>query len=262
MDHVEIYNNYWYGDWGGCVDGFIYTDNSGSSPGVRNMDVFNNVGIIVDTVVMTNGYIGLCGNLSPSGTQNIYNNTLIGNGQNDVTVGWRLNAGCANLSFNNNTSIGIGTPISTQSGFTTPVSLDYNVYSAGGGGNGFSWHDGSTGSFSNWKTACSCDSHSVGTSTLSQYSSAGAPLSGAPTIQWGINLGSIATGLLSPLQNDTTLGGTRATLARPSAGTCVTQGGSPCWDVGAYQFVNFSNCACASLEFTGSANLYGKVSLP
>lgn len=239
MDGVYLYNNLFNGDWGLCPTGFIFAESGVSDPGIKSWWIWNNVGVVVNTsFVNSNGWMNMSS--GHSGTQFFLNNTLIGNGQSDNTYGFVLHFQSA-LTFEDNTASGVGNPVDFST--VTLTAADYNVYGANvcqNLGNCFVWNGSFEGSFATWKTACSCDSHSISNLTPN-LNADGSPQSNFVGIKEGINLGSIASGNLATLQNDTTEGNSRVALVRPSAGTCSAQGSLPCWDIGAYQFANSVN---------------------
>jgi hypothetical protein len=228
MSGVYLYNNYFYGNWGSCPTGFVFIEGgSSSTPAhMRSFYMWNNVGIVTSGIVNTNGWFQIAS--GESGTQDIYNNTILGpnNTDNTLCIGMQ---GLSGLSFENNTISNCGDPV--WIGNSTLKTVDYNFYgtTCGNHGNCFVWNGSFMGSFSQWRSACSCDSHAV-QSNSPLLSAIGAPQSGSPAIGAGNNLSTIATGPLAALASDTTLGNTRTPLARPG-------GGTP-WDIGAYDYAS------------------------
>lgn len=247
MDGVYLYNDYYYGSLSGtCSSGFIFIEGGGSSTpsNMKNLYMWNEVGDATGADgTNSNGWFGL---FSASVSMNVYNNILLYNNSNDNTACWALGGKSGgnvvnNLTFENNAVNGCNSGIEiTQSGaLSGTTTIDYNFYGStcGQNNNCYQWNGGSfSGTFSAWKTACSCDSHSQ----TSSYSGAllnsdGSPQVSSPVLLQGLNFSSIATGNLATLQNDTTKGGTRTSIARPT-GTCGSQGSATCWAQGAYQF--------------------------
>jgi hypothetical protein len=237
MSGIRVYNNYYYGNWGTCPTGFIFVEGGGSStPSHMGSSAWWNNEFVVASgaVVNTNGWFDLAS--GESGTQQVYDNTFVGQGggaDNTLCYGMENLSG---LTFENNLTYQCGDPISILN--STLIAVDYNFYgnyTCANGGNCFINHGGSfSGSYSAWKSGCSCDSHSIQNNSIS-FNANGSPQSGSPNIQQGIDLTSIATGGMATLSSDTSAGDTSTPIARPT-GTCTTQGTSPCWDIGAYQY--------------------------
>lgn len=232
MDGIYIYNNYFNGDWGTCPTGFIFAE-SGSRPGdspagLESWAVWNNVGVVVNTTtVNTNGWITIAS--GASGSQQLINNTIIGNCQSDNSLGFGM-GNLSALTYENNVSSCIGDPISISN--STISAANFNFYGSNvcqNSGNCFIWNGSFTGSFSAWKAACSCDANAV--SNLTPVLNAdGSPKFSSPVINLGTNLSAFAGGNLASLQSDTTKGGTRIPTVRPS--------GSASWEAGAFEFNN------------------------
>ena len=217
MDGVTVANNQFYGDWGTCPTGFIFAESGGSDPGLKSFNLYNNLGIVVNTsFVNTNGWIDFAS--GHSGTQQMMNNTIIGNGQNDNTLCLTAQNMSA-LLLENNTVSGCGDPIRIDSS-TLSGGVDYNFYGANtcqNSGNCFIWNGSFKGSFSAWKSACSCDSHAISTLTP-DLNSDGTPQSGFLGIAAGVNLSSLSiTALDSDLNSS----------ARPA---------SSAWTIGAFNY--------------------------
>lgn len=238
MDGVYIYNNYFFGTLsGGCSSGFLFIEGGGSSTpsNAKNVYVWNNVGDATGADgANANGWFGL---FSASESMTVVDNTLLYNNAQDLTscysVGGKSGGNVVNnLTFENNVINGCNVAMSVpQTGALSGTTvIDYNLYGDGCfySNNCFVWDGAFTGSFSSWKSACSCDSHSV----VSTYSGAllnsdGSPKAGSPVIGAGTDLTSIATGYVASLQDDTTKGNTRTSSARPQTGP---------WDIGAYLY--------------------------
>ena len=249
MDGVYIYNNYFFGSLSGaCSSGFIFIEGGGSSTpsNLKNLYFWNNVGDATGAdSANANGWFGL---FSADQSMGVYNNTLLYNNTQDLTVCWSVGGASGgnvvnNLTFEGNVVNGCNVAMSVpQTGaLSGTTKIDYNFYGDACfySNNCFNYLNSFKGSFSGWKTACSCDAHSL-TSTYSGalLNSDGSPQSGSPVIKYGANFGSIATGSLATLADDTTKGNTRSPNVRPASGTCSSQGSLPCWDIGAYQFTS------------------------
>lgn len=227
MDHFYFYNNYIHGNWGSCPTGFVFMEGGSGTPAhVHTSAWWNNVAVVQTSIVNTNGWFGIFSGGEGSTTTTFYNNTIIGPNATDNTA--CFNIGSLNgLTFRNNTASSCGDPVNFGS-LTNIGTINNNFYgpSCQNGGNCFVWNGSFTGSFANWKTACSCDGASIQNSTP-KLNSDGSPQSGSPVISAGTNLSSSATGNLATLQNDTTQGKTRTSAIRP--------GGATAWDIGAFQ---------------------------
>lgn len=224
VDNFYFYNNYAHGNWGTCPTGWVFVEAGGTDAHLKNGYFWNNVGIVDPSAAAnTTGWFTVASGIS--GVQKILNNTFIGANNTDNTLCLNL-AILAGVTAQNNTISNCGDPIQINS--STVVSVNNNFYgtSCGNGGNCFIWNGSFTGSFAAWKTACSCDgaSHQNSSPLLN---SDGSPKASSPVIQAGTDLTSTATGALASLSSDTTLGGARVAVARPS-GTA--------WDDGAYQY--------------------------
>jgi len=223
-DGLYIYNNYFYGNWGSCPTGFIYLENGSSNPShAKSWAVYNNVGIVgAGSGVNTNGWFGLFS--GESGTQLVFNNTIIGLGANDNTMCLSMQT-LSGLSYQNNLVTSCGDPVEISSSNVNIA--DYNVYgtSCGNGNNCFVYNSQFKGSFSGWKSACNCDSHSTQNDNLSLNSDGSPLLTSLLATFNGSNLSALTIGPLTGLARDTSKGNTRATTARPSIGS---------WTAGAY----------------------------
>lgn len=224
MDTVYVSNNYFYGDWGSCPTGFVFTEGGGSSTPshMKNLSFWNNVGILAPgAVVNTNGWFNFAS--GDSGVQYIVNNTMIGPSATDNTACFVMQ-NLSGLTFENNLIDRCGSPARIDS--TTLTAANKNAYgtSCQNGGNCFVFNGSFTGSFSAWKTACSCDAASIQNNSL-LLNADGSLQASSPAIALAIDLSSIATGSRSSLSSDTTKGNTRTAIARGSS-----------WDTGAYQF--------------------------
>lgn len=224
QDGTYVWNNWFGGDWGTCPTGFIFHDGS-PQPNIKDNYTWNNVFQVVNTrFENTNGWV--YGSNDGGGVMSMVNNTFIGNGVADNSLAYDLYVANGNLTFEGNVTTGIGDPIHTH--YPTKTLIDYNVYNGlCSGGNCYVWNGGSyRGSFANWKTACSCDAHSVST-TSPGVNSDGTLTATSVARSLEPNLSGLAIGDLQSLAFDTTAGGTRSAVARPSSGS---------WDSGAYSY--------------------------
>jgi hypothetical protein len=237
MDGIYIYNNYFFGSLSGaCSSGFLFIEGGGSSTpsNAKNVYVWNNIGDATGAdSANANGWFGL---FSASVSMLVANNTLLYNNANDLTSTWSVGGASGgnvvnNLTFENNVVNGsnVAMTVPQTGALSGTTTINYNFYgdACGHSNNCFNWLDSFTGSFSAWKTHCSCDGTN---STTATYSGAllnldGSPQTGSPVIGIGVNLTSIATGNLATLASDTTKGGTRTPTGRAPAGA---------WTIGAY----------------------------
>ena len=226
MDGLFISNNWFKGTWGHCATGFIYIEKGSSQPSnAKTIAIWNNVGDATTETTWqnSNGWFGVFE--GDSGTQKIYNNTLIGNASTTNTLALGQQALSA-LSSENNVLSGFENPIQIRSSSLSVV--DNNFYGGtqvcANGNNCYDYNGVFQGSLAAWRTACSCDPNAVA-NTNPLLNSDGSPQGNSPVLGIGVNLTSQATGELASLQFDTTLGGTRTPLRRPSVGK---------WDAGAF----------------------------
>lgn len=238
------YNNHYYGNWGNCTTGFWFVEGAGGGTPARvgTVNLFNEVGIPgTGSFANTAGWFQV---FFASTAANIYNNTAVLPGTTDL-------ASCFNIGSTNNTTI--KNNICTGAGgrtnygnFTGTTTIDYNQYDtkADGGGNCWIWNSSFVGcSFATWKTTLSgsgvvgADSHGRQDSYPLALNADGSPQVTFGGIKWADDLGSISSGNLANMANDTSNGGIRTPVARPATGTCSSQGSLPCWDIGAFQFV-------------------------
>jgi len=245
MDGLYIHDNYFTGTWGHCATGFVYIEQGSSNPShAKSWVVWNNVGDATTETTWdnTNGWFGLFS--GESGTQKVFNNTVLCGGPTHSNLAFAPKDGLAALSFENNVVSGCAEGVWMQ---PTPTVIDYNFYAnlCGNGNNCFVWHGSFTSSFANWKSTCSCDSHAVQNNTP-LLNTDGSPQAGSPVIGISTNLSSQATGELVGLQNDTTLGNTRTATIRPSGATS--------WDAGAFQFSSSLQVGSATPIFAWGAD--------
>lgn len=235
MNGQYIYNNWFHGTLAGaCSSGFLFSETGTSQAGASNTYVWNNVfdASQADSA-NANGWIGWFS--GAGGTTQFYNNYVSGPQVSDATVCWNIAVqSTTTLLIENNVvrKCSQGPNLSYGSGTYT---IDYNLYvtPCAASNNCFVWNPGNTGSvfegsFSAWKTACSCDSHSITTASdaAADLNSGGMPTTGSPAISAGLNLTSTATGNLATLSSDSAANHTP--VARPT---------SAAWDIGAYQYI-------------------------
>jgi hypothetical protein len=226
INGFQVYNNYFYGNWGANPTGFIFIEGGTGSPAhVSNGAYWNNVAVVPPgSVVNTNGWFGIFS--GDSGTTQVYNNTIIGPNDTDNTACFNIGS-INNLTFKNNVSSNCGNPVQFGS-FTNfnGANVDQNFYgnSCQNGHNCFVWYGSFTGSFSSWKTTCHCDANSVQNSNP-LLNADGSPQVSSPVLGHGLNIMTVATGNLAALASDTSKGSLRTPSARPTTGA---------WDIGAY----------------------------
>jgi len=233
IDNVYFHDNHMYGSYGTCASAHFFVEGGGSSDKANLVNgwFFNNVSQV------PNGAIPISWHeiFSATGSVSYINNTIQGPGNADNTF-------CANIGSTNNTTIknnvftGCGGQINVGS-LTGVTTIDYNFYDTTcNSGNCWVWNGSFVGgTFAQWKTHCSCDANAKQNATP-LLNADGTPQAGSPVIKQADNLGSIATGNLAGLQNDSSNGGIRTQFARPASGSCSSQGNLPCWDIGAFQF--------------------------
>jgi len=239
------YNNKYYGDWGNCPTSFIFSEGTGGGTPARvgTVNIFNEVAVLTSSPVSnTNGWFGI---FNATTACNFYNNTVKLPGNTDLTC-------CFNIGSTNNTTI--KNNVCTGAGgrgnfgnFTGTTTIDFNQWDtkADGGGNCWIVQGSFTGcTFSTYKAALvtqgysGADSHARQDTYPLALNADGSPQVTFGGIKWADDLGSISSGNLANLQNDTSLGATRTPLARPATGSCSSQGSLPCWDIGAFQFAS------------------------
>ena len=220
LDNLYVYDNYFHGNWGSCSTGFIFVEGGSSSSHahVRNSYWWNNV-MTVDSgnAANTNGWFGLFA--GDSGSQHVYNNTIIGANDTDNTNCISIH-GLSGLIFENNLISNCGNPLAINASTIEAVNFNFYGDSCLNGGNCFAWNGQYTGSFPNWKNACACDSDSV-RKTGVLLAADGAPEADSP-LNIGRNLTVMVEGNLSSLSNDTNRGGTRTSHPRPLSGLWAT----------------------------------------
>ena len=199
----QVNGNYIHGDFGANINAAIYQESSTQTTGTY---VFNNL-IVDQSSVSHQGCGEIC--VINLGAR-IYNNTITaptGHGSVGVNVYQPGAVIQNNVIFNIFEAVGV-----SGSATYANTTFDYNNY-YGIGGNGWNL----SGSFSAWKTSCSCDAHSTtGNPNLNasyQPTSASTSLIGQ-----AFNLAGL---LMTPLNID------KAGNPRPSVGM---------WDGGAYGY--------------------------
>jgi hypothetical protein len=226
IDQVFYYNNYNYGNWGSCPTGFVFVEaaGSGTPSNLKTSRWWNNVFVVpAGSPVDSSGWFEM--DQGASGTQTVVNNTFIGSGSADNTLCMQVQ-GVSSLTFENNAISGCGDPVEISS--STIVSVDYNFYGSNISGNSFIWNHAFKGALAAWKSACACDQHSI-QSNNPLLSANGAPMAGSPVIGASQdNLLGLATGSMSALASDTSLGRTRTPVQRPGAASA--------WDIGAFAY--------------------------
>jgi hypothetical protein len=239
MSGIYVSDNYFYGNWGTCPTGYVFVEGGASSTPSHMQSSYwwNNLVVVspASPIVNTNGWIDIAS--GENGSQKVYDNTIIGPNNSDNTNCIAME-GMSGLTFENNVVSNCGDPVRIDK--STMVGVDYNFYgtSCGNGNNCFIWNGSFTGSFSAWKSACNCDSHTLQNNNP-LLSANGAPQAGSPVIEQGLDLSNAAAGNMASLASDTSMGNTRPEIARPT-GTCSTRGTAACWDIGAFQYGNAS----------------------
>ena len=158
---------------------------------------------------------------------------MIGPGTPDLTfcygIGTKSNP-MPNVTFENNMGTKCGGMVTFVNTTGTINSNYYGIschYVGQPYNNCFAYNGTFQGTFDKWKSATGWDANSINNNTSAAFNSNGSPQSGAPVIGAGANLTNLATGNLATLASDTTLGGTRAAVARPPTGA---------WDIGAFAY--------------------------
>lgn len=235
MSGIYFYNNWFHGVLSGaCSSGFLFMEQgsgAGSTPShASDVYIWNNVfDASQANGVNPNGWMGAFS--AESGVLQIYNNTIKGPSPTDATVCYNVAAQGANITFENNVSLDCSQAQNINKGSGT-LTADGNMYgnACQANNNCFVWA-GATfeGSLAAWKTACSCDAHSVSTASDAANKFTGFfPDSDSLAVGLGTNLTSASTGYLVTLSTDTSAGGSRAGVMRPNVAA---------WDAGAYQYV-------------------------
>ncbi|MGA7411350.1 MAG: hypothetical protein WBW33_12750 [Bryobacteraceae bacterium] len=219
---INFYNNRISGNFGGCATGAVFFEGAN-----RDVQMYNNV-VNITYTQENNGVVNVNGD-GAGGGYDIYNNTIIGDSNQDIcfVIGGPGNS----VRFENNILTGCWTTFLVQNG-TTVLTWDYNIYGcqnlAGAacgniGSSNFVTNNGGYKwmSLAGWKATCACDSHSTanyGTTWLA-INPAGTLQPSSPAIGAGANLTALN---LAPLRYD--LWG----YARPANGA---------WTVGAFSLM-------------------------
>ena len=144
--------------------------------------------IVKNNVIHDIGYGGILNNQQKgSGTPNQYlSNTIYRTGNVGIEVRWGY-ATVENNIIDNAASVQLY--VRSQAIAAGGITIDYNDYwDASGGSKVGSWNEGPTTGFSNWKSACKCDTHSINadplfTNPLSDFSLQ----SSSPALTSGLN---------------------------------------------------------------------------
>lgn len=217
---VQIYRNYFYGDWGNNPTGWIFFE------GHINATIFNNVGISpAGTHNLANGAFNNCNSIGPH-TVNLYNNTFIflQSAQNPYMI--QL---CGNHDVRNNALVTQTGPNNNPFLSSGPGSgiWNYNAYAATNPGYQLFSNSGSccVWTYAQWKTNKGADANSAAIQSppMGLNTSTGAPNSGSPVISAGQNLTSLGISALNSDMNGN---------ARPTSGA---------WTIGAFNFGSSSS---------------------
>jgi hypothetical protein len=233
MNACDIYDNYIYGDPGTHTNTFIFASASATGSSINNLHVFNNLLTNTATALANTPANGLIQIWVSNGQ--VYNNTLIGNGQNqenglgNTSVAISNNPG-KGLILQNNIISNFYLGLYTGSGATYAVSdgNDFSNLIYTGTDNTNTYYQTLADYQTCTKNGCPAihDTHSI--SAAPNLNSSYQPQSSSPTNMAGFNLTSVG---ITNLDLD------RADNPRPP-GTCSTQGTPSCWGMGAYQFVS------------------------
>jgi len=231
MSGIYVYNNYFYGALSGaCSSGFIFMEGGSGTPShASNSYFWNNVFDATGADgANPNGWVGIFS--GDSGVTRVMHNTLLYNNTVDSTNCFNVGS-VNNLTFQGNVVNGCTIAVNIGSLTNTPASqIDYNFYgdACNGSNNCFIYNSSFKGSFSNWKSSSGFDAHSK-TSTYAGalLNADGSPQSGSPVLGTSLNLSVSALNSLVSLAYDTSRGGGRTPILRPTVGA---------WDMGAYQF--------------------------
>jgi hypothetical protein len=212
---VQIYRNYFYGDWGNNPTGWIFFE------GHINATIYNNVGISpAGTHNLANGAFNNCNSIGPH-TVNLYNNTFIflQSAQNPYMIQLcgthdvRNNALVTQTGPNNNPFLSSGPGSGTW---------NYNAYASTNPGYQLFSNSGSccVWTYAQWKTNKGADANSgaIQSPPMGLNTASGAPNTGSPVISAGQNLTSLGISALNSDMNGN---------ARPTSGA---------WTIGAFNF--------------------------
>ena len=214
--NVQIYDNYFYGDWGIHTTGQIFIEANGGGAGSGSNGIYNNVLVCANagTHPLANGNISLQAN-----GWYILNNTF-SNDSNGGAGGGAIQADSGTgVTEENNVLVSPSTAINFPSG-TSITTGDYNDYY--NVGNGVPYFYGATtyNTLSDYHTGTGLDTHSI--TTNPNLNGSYHLQSGSPAIGTGTNLTSLCS-TFSALCSD------NAGSARPSTGA---------WDMGAFVFAS------------------------
>jgi hypothetical protein len=213
---ISIYNNLFDGDWGIDNTAHVFLEDRaslGSSGGIRNPKVFNNVfNHSGNTYRLNNGAL-----TSGRHGSEIYNNTFIGMGSGDIC--FILDDLGGGIQFINNVLTSCGGFIYNET-TTSPINsvINYNVYANGYGSNLWWYNHLATSSFSTWQGETGGDANSQFI-TSAGLDSIGHPETSSPVIGAGTNVYSLG---ITALDSD------KSGISRPIGAN---------WDIGAYQFI-------------------------
>jgi len=201
---LMIFNNYFYGDVGAFSTAQIFLEDTQQSP-----TIFNNVFTTSNNSAATNASVTVKGALNA----HIFNNTFFS------TTGQAIqfeNAASGGV-VENNVITGYGLALFiADTGSATSFTANNNVYYNSAGMN-FCWASNCNYlTYSQWRSACKCDSTS--STANPNLSSDGHLAQGSALAGMGVNL---------TTQNITALNLDKAGISRP--------GGTTGWDPGAYQ---------------------------
>jgi hypothetical protein len=196
---LYLYNNVFGGDLGADNTAQLYLEGEPNGPGTGTICssanspvyIFNNV-VQASAHPPNNQYFTLA-----SGTDYIYNNTILGNSKDQCLIFGNASGGSATVK-NNLISCG-NQEITNSAAYNGPMTPDYNLYAAGGS-NAFSCN-GTTyafSQFSRWQSCIRGDSHSS-TAANALINSDGSLQSGSPAAGKGANLTGLCNGALAPL---------------------------------------------------------------
>jgi len=230
MSGIYVYNNYFYGALSTCSTGFIFMEGGSGTPAhASNTFWWNNVfdATGADGAV-SNGWVGIFS--GENGVTKFLNNTFLYNNVADNTNCYNIGS-INNLTFQGNVANGCNIGVNLGSLSNTPGSqIDYNFYggACSASNNCFVYNQSFAGSFSAYQSKSGFDLHSKTSSySAALLNSDGSPQSGSPVRSSSLNLSLTATANMLSLNSDTTRGGARTSVARPS---------SALWDIGAYQY--------------------------
>ena len=219
VNGFQLYNNLFEGPVGTSITAHLFMEHGGSDAHVSNFNIYNNVATTNDNSNLNNGLFGIFS--GDSGTNQVYNNTLVGASNSS---GLCLSvANIVGLKLKNNVITSCSQIIRFTSNTYSAGSVDYNLYgNIGGNGNAFYANGTFCGNLSAWQSAASADAHSSSPLSIG-LSASYVPQTGSAAIGAATNL----TGLgITSLDND------RLGNLRPTSGA---------WDSGAYSSGTVTN---------------------